>query len=369
MRRPGPPDPHEPVVLDLDWRSSAALVVATLGLFAAFGVARETRATLTWLAVGTLLALALNPVVRVIERRFRVHKKLAVGFVIGVFVVAAALVVLVLGPRAIQEARQFQQDLPEVLDSMGDLPLIGDDLREADVPAKVEEWLDDLPETLGRDTEPLEEITRSALGGALAVFSTLLVAVVMLLDGGRLVRASRRLVPARHRDRVDRAGDIVYRTVGRYFAGSLFVAVLSGTAMLVVGLLLRVPLIPLAAIWATVTNLIPQVGGFLGGSLFVLLGFSRSPATGLACLAYFLVWQQLENHVIQPTIVGEAVKLSPPITMIAALVGGSTAGVAGAVVAVPLIGAGKAIYLQLHPSVPEEAEVGALDTARPPPPR
>jgi predicted PurR-regulated permease PerM len=63
----------------------------------------------------------------------------------------------------------------------------------------------------------------------------------------------------------------------------------------------------------------------------------------------FLVYQQPENHVIQPTIVGEAVDLSPPVTMMAALVGASAAGVPGALIAVPLLGAAKAIALEVRP--------------------
>jgi predicted PurR-regulated permease PerM len=156
-------------------------------------------------------------------------------------------------------------------------------------------------------------------------------------------------VPHEHRDRFDRASSVLYRTVGRYFAGSLLVALLAGLNILVVGLALGVALAPLAALWASLTNLIPQIGGFLGGSFFVLLAFAHSPTAGVICLAEFLLYQQLENHVIQPTIVGEAVDLSPPITMMAALVGASAAGVPGALVAVPLLGAAKVLALELRP--------------------
>ena len=78
-------------------------------------------------------------------------------------------------------------------------------------------------------------------------------------------------------------------TVGRYFAGSLLIAVLAGCGILIVGLLAGVPLAPVAAAWVMVTNLIPQVGGFLGGALFVLLGATQGPTTLLICLAWFLV--------------------------------------------------------------------------------
>ena len=136
-------------------------------------------------------------------------------------------------------------------------------------------------------------------------------------------------------------------TVGRYFAGSLLIAVLAGCGILIVGLLAGVPLAPVAAAWVMVTNLIPQVGGFLGGALFVLLGATQGPTTLLICLAWILVYQQFENHVLQPVIVGEAVDLSPPVTMIAALVGASAFGVPGALVAIPVIGTVKAIAIEL----------------------
>jgi predicted PurR-regulated permease PerM len=109
-----------------------------------------------------------------------------------------------------------------------------------------------------------------------------------------------------------------------------------------------IPLAPLVAVWVSVTNLIPQIGGFLGGAAFVLAGLSAGPTAAAICLVWFLVYQQLENHVISPLVVGEAVDLSPPVTMIGALVGAATAGVPGALVAVPLIGTVKAVFAEVR---------------------
>jgi predicted PurR-regulated permease PerM len=249
----------------------------------------------------------------------------------------------------LREAQNVSADLPNVANQLGDVPIIGETLRKNDVPAKIDQFLRDLPTRLGQDDEPVVTAVQAVLGGALAGLMTVLVTVALLLDGRRVLRAVRRLVPHDHRDHFDRAASVLYRTVGRYFAGSLLVALLAGLNILIVGLALGVALAPLAALWASLTNLIPQIGGFLGGSFFVLLAFAHSPTAGVICLVEFLLYQQLENHVIQPTIVGEAVDLSPPITMIAALVGASAAGVPGALVAVPLLGAAKALALELRP--------------------
>lgn len=329
----------------------AGIVITAFALSIVISLAGAAKSSLTWIVIGGLLAMALDPVVRSIERRLQIRRSLALAMVIVLVVAAANLLIVAFGPRAINEAQDFGRDIPGVVERLGELPLVGGRLRQADASDKVAQWLEDLPSKLSDDPEPLVSLTRAVLGGALAAFVTVLVTVALLLDGRRLAATARRLVPDGRRPRFDHTLDVVYRTVGRYFAGSLLLASLTGTALFVGGLAIGVPLTPMVAVWAAVTNLIPQVGGFLGGSMFVLLGLTESPGTALACLLYFLVWQQIENHVLHPTIVGDAVNLSPPATMLAALVGGAAAGVPGALVAVPLLGAAKSILLELRPDL------------------
>ena len=123
---------------------------------------------------------------------------------------------------------------------------------------------------------------------------------------------------------------------------------LQGLAVLVVGLIFGVPLIPLVAVWVMVFNLVPQIGGAVGGIPFVLLAFTQGATTGVICGAFFLLYMNFENHVLSPIIIGDAVNLQAATTMVGAIVGVSVAGVPGALVAVPLMGVGKAIYLELR---------------------
>jgi predicted PurR-regulated permease PerM len=186
------------------------------------------------------------------------------------------------------------------------------------------------------------------LDGAATAVTVLVLAVALLLDGEHLVRRTRRLVPERHRNRADAVAGVFYRVVGRYFGGSLTVAALMGTYVLALSLLFGVPLAPLAAFWAMITDLVPQVGGFLGGALLALLSVTVSVGTAVVVVVLFVLYMNFENHVLQPAIVGDAVDLTPPTTMLAALIGGSAAGVAGALVATPLVGAAKQLYLEFR---------------------
>lgn len=339
--------------VDLDWRSLAWMAGAVAGLVVLLGFARSVPRTIAALGVASILTLGLDPIVSSLSRRFRGHRGSAVAVVLVGFVAAVVLVGLLLVPPAARQARDLGDDLPRVLADLTELSVVGDQLDEANVPESLERTIRQLPQRLVGDGTPLVRIGQRAADGLLAATVMLLFIVTLLLDGDRLLRGARRLVPARHRDRADRLGALSYRVVGKYVAGSLLVALVAGLCNLIAGLLLGVPLAPLLALWVMVWNLVPQIGGALGGIPFVLFGFTQGAGTGLACAAFFLIYQQVENNLLGPLLVGQAVKLSPPATMTAALVGVSAGGVVGALLAVPLLGASKAIYLELRPGEPE----------------
>lgn len=313
---------------------------------------RGVPRVLAALAVGTLLALALSPLVGLVQRRLHFRRTAACAVVLGGLVLVLVLVALLVLPPTARQAGDLPEQIPEVAEDVGDLPVIGDDLVRADAPDKIDEFLDDLPERLSGEDSPLDDIGHGITDGLVAALVTLLLAVTLLLDGERLVVSARRLVPSRHRDRADRLARVGYQVVGRYAAGSVLVAVMAGTYVLILGLVLGVPLAPLAAAWITMTNLIPQIGGALGGIPFVALGFTQGIGTGLACAGGFLIYQQVENNFISPVVIGQVVKLSPTVTMAAALIGVSAGGVVGALIAVPVVGAVKAFYLEFRPPPP-----------------
>jgi len=342
----------QPSVVDLSPGSIAVLLLAVAGLFTVTGFLRSIPRTATAIGVGTLLALALNPLVVACERRLAVRRGVAVATVLACLFAGLTLILTLLVPPAVRQARNLSADLPAVIEDLGRLPLVGGRLREADVPERVDRAIRDLPSRLSGDTAPLTSAGRSLLEGAVLAFATLLLATTLLVDGVRLLRAVRRLVPPDRREQADRLASTAYDVVGRYVAGSVTVAVLAGVVNLVAGLVLGVPLAPLAAVNVTLWNLVPQIGGFFGALPFVLLGFTKGPGTGVAAAIVFVVYMNIENHLIQPLLIGTAVKLSPPITMTAALIGVSAGGVVGALLVIPLVGAVKAIYVELRKPPP-----------------
>jgi predicted PurR-regulated permease PerM len=339
-----PPAERDDLVVDLDWRSVLWVLGSFVALLALTGLVRGASRAFTWLILGTLLALALDPLVSRLKGRLGGQRWAAVAVVLFSFLAIVAALAAVFGPAVARQVRDLRDDLPEVVDDLGDLPLVGPQLRDADVSDRVERFLDELPNRLAGDTTPVEDAGRSVLGGALAAFATILATVTLLLDGERLLARLRALVPPGHRERADQLG----RLVGQYFAGSVLVAAIAGVVVTAVGLLLGVPLAPLLGAWVAVFDLVPQIGGAVGGIPFVVLAFTAGPLTGVVCAVFFILYLQFENHILTPLVVGRSVDLSPPATMTAALVGVSAGGVVGAMLAVPLLGAAKAVYLELR---------------------
>jgi predicted PurR-regulated permease PerM len=326
------------------------VVLATFVAVLAFtGLVRSITRTTTALVIALILALALDPIVNAVQRSAKVRRSVGVALVLSGFAVMVIAVSLLLVPPAIRQGRDLGRELPRVVNDLGNLPVVGDDLRANDVPEKVQQWINDLPERLQGDLTPIERVGRSFADGMAAAVVTLLLAVTLLLDGQRLISGVRRIIPRARRSQADRVGEVAYRVVGRYVAGSLSVAAVAGLFVLTVGLVLGVPITPLAAVWVAMWDLVPQIGGAMGGIPFVMLAFTKGAGTGVACGIIFIVYLQIENHILQPLLVGNAVKLSPPATMTAALIGVSAGGVVGALVAVPLVGAAKAVYQELRP--------------------
>ena len=335
-------DVHPASVLSF---SLAAALAA--GVWAVVTIAPDM---VTRLAVGLVVGLALSPVTSAVQRRFHRSRTAAAGIVGGGMVVLFAGVLLLVAPPAVAQARAFSHELPATVRDLYRWPVVGPRLERANAAQSVDDAIRNLPARVNDRT--LAQLGERLLGGALSTVVVLITAIGVLADGEVIVRRVRAIVPPSRQARADEMGEIVYHAFGSYFAGSLVVAVLNGLVILTFGLALGVPLAPIAAIWSTLTNFIPQIGGFLGGSFFVVLALTQSPLKAVLAAAVFLGYQQFENNVVSPAIVGRAINLTPPATMLAALVGGAAAGVPGALVATPLVGAAKALYLERRGALP-----------------
>jgi predicted PurR-regulated permease PerM len=190
-----------------------------------------------------------------------------------------------------------------------------------------------------------------SFGVGAAVLGFLLM-VGALFEGPRLIDDARSAFPPQRRPGADAVGRIVYNVIARYFAGSLLIAFLNGVWVSVVALLAGVPLSPVLGVWAALTSLIPQIGGLLGFVVIVAVSLTQGVGVAIVMGVAFGAYMTFDNNVLLPVFVGRAVDVSAPVTMLGAIGGFAVAGVAGSLLAIPIIGAGKAIALSMRGELP-----------------
>ncbi len=212
-----------------------------------------------------------------------------------------------------------------------------------------------LSDTIGTNTE---EITSAGLQGVtvmveiltgilLAMFSTLF----LLYDGKRIWQWTLKLVPAQAREGVAGAGPRAWRTLTAYVRGTVMVALIDAIFIGIGIYFLDVPMAVPLAVFIFLFAFIPLVGAVISGALAVVVALvTQGVFTALMVLIVVLAVQQIEGHVLQPFILGRAVRVHPLAVVLAVAAGGLTAGIGGAVVAVPLVAVTNTVvgYLRVY---------------------
>ena len=161
----------------------------------------------------------------------------------------------------------------------------------------------------------------------------------MLLEGPAWVERIYGLIPEPTRPRWRKVGGDIYRTVGGYVTGNLAISLIAGITSTIVLLVLGVPYAVALGLVVAILDLIPLAGATIAAVIVSAIGFLQSTTTGIVLVIFFVLYQQLENHVLQPLVYGRTVQLSPLIVLVAVLMGAKLAGVIGALGAIPVAGA------------------------------
>ena len=347
------PSPTEELRVDLAWQSVLVglLAISVLGLlWALVGVA---SVAVTLIVVALFVAMALDPVVSALQHRFGLSRGLATALVMAVGTALFGVFVAIAGPQLVQESATLERQLPKTVDQLGELPLIGKAIRDADLSDKLSTMLASLPDHSSSQGAQIGGVLKTVSFGLGAAVMGFFLVTGALYEGPRLIRNVRSAIPAARQEAADGIGRIVYAVLAKYFAGSLLVAVLNGIWTAAAAIIAGVPLSPVLAVWSALTSLIPQIGGLLGFALVFIVSLTAGVGPAIFMTIAFLAFMLFTNHVLVPLVVGKAVSLSPPVTMLAAVGGFSVAGIVGALFAVPTFGAIKAVAMHLRGTDPE----------------
>ncbi|MFE3851217.1 AI-2E family transporter [Streptomyces griseorubiginosus] len=182
--------------------------------------------------------------------------------------------------------------------------------------------------------EGVQVVVEALTGILLTFFSTLF----LLYDGRRIWGWTLKLVPAAARPAVAGAGPRAWRTLTAYVRGTVLVALIDAVFIGIGIYFLKVPMAVPLAVFIFLFSFIPLVGAVASGALAVLVALvTQGVFTAVMTLVVVLAVQQIEGHILQPFILGRAVRVHPLAVVLTVATGGMVAGIGGAVVAVPLV--------------------------------
>jgi predicted PurR-regulated permease PerM len=389
---PGEPPPQpgaEPVavapVVVPRWIQAVVLPLAIIG---AFLLLRAAGPVALVFIVAALVALLLNPFVAMLQRA-RVPRGLAVLCVLLTLIVVLAGIVAVLANPIGDQASSFSDSVPGIVDDanaeLADLQgWLDDNGIDVQVAKQGETALETLGANVTKGSGELVSFTRDAvrtiIEGSIALVLIIVLSVYMLLYGERIGAAVRSVVPRGNGTPGDDYPIRVQRAVFGYVRGQLLFSVIMGTsagvALWIVGSLGIFPdgrtyALGFGAFYGF-AELIPYVGPAIGAAppLIVAL-FSANALDALWLGIMFTALQQIEGHIVAPTVFSQALRINPLLVIFALLMGGRLYGFAGAFLALPLAAVLResVVYFREHMvlepwNTPTAAQLGLA----PPPP-
>lgn len=308
-----------------------------LGLLTAYAAGNAIVAmsgVIIQVVVALFIAAGINPMVAFLERH-GVRRALAVLIVMLGVLGALTLFVVALVPVISDQVKKITAHVPGWIDQLQHNTTI--------------QHLNDRYEVLDKfqafvsSGDFVSTVFGGALGVGLAVLSVVLNAFIVIVltlyfiaSYDTTKRAIYRLAPASRRDRVTKLGDRIFEGIGGYVSGAFIVALCAAIATLIMLFVVGMGQYAVAlAFVVMITDVIPMIGATIGAVIVSAIAFATDIKTGVICVIFFGVYQQVENYVIYPRVMSRAVDVPGIVTVIAALVGASLLGVLGALLAIP----------------------------------
>jgi predicted PurR-regulated permease PerM len=325
-------------------RTLVAFVAVSLGGVLLLALAYIARGILVQLVVAIVLAMALDPLVRMLERR-GLGRGGAVGVAFAVALLGVALFVYLLVPPLVDELTRFVHNVPALVQKLtsghgrfGFLERRFHVVEHARAAVAVHGT-----HTLGSALDIAGRVFSTAGAIVTVAFLTLFIS----LGGGAWFDGFLQVVPAGGRARWRRVGSGVSDAVGGYVAGNLLISVVAGTVTTLLLLATHVPYpVPLGIVVAFF-DLIPLVGATIGTVVVAAVALTKGIPTTAIVVAGMVIYQQFENHVLQQLVYNRTVKLSPLAIALSVAAGAEIGGIVGALLGIPAAGALKVISREL----------------------
>jgi predicted PurR-regulated permease PerM len=302
------------------------------------------------LAVALLIAALVQPLVSVLDRAGLPRGLASITVVIG----GIGLVALLLTFAGQQVANGATDLADQTVKGLGQIKtwLKTGPLNASD--SQINDYIDAAQRTISESSQEGGVVSRATEVGSAVThlfagfFIVLFATYFFLADGERIWAFLVRIAPRAGREHVDSSGRVAWISLTQFVRATVIVALVDAIGIAIVAAVLGVPFVLAIGVLVFLGAFVPLIGATVAGSVAVLVALvDQGPITALLMLAGVIVVQQVEGHVLQPFLLGRWVSVHPLAVIIAIAGGIVVAGVAGALVAVPLAAAGNAVIQHL----------------------
>ena len=349
-------------------RSIVRVVMIVVSVVALLYLIYLLRRPIGWVCIAIFLAVALSGPVNWLNQRMRRGFAIAIVYLglVAIPVMLAALIV----PPFVREANNAAHDAPQYADDVTEYVKKNKTLRDLnedyDITDKLQQEASKLPSKLGGAAKTLRDVGFGIVNSIFALVTILILTAFLLGSGPRWVERLLELQPPDRRHRMQRALQHMARAVGGYVAGVLLQATIAGILTYIVLSILGVPFRAPLAVLVFLFDLIPLVGATIAAVLVgIVTVFNDFPTVTIVWVVWSIVYQQVENTVIQPRIQQRTVQVHPFVVMVSVLFGATLLGIVGALVAIP---AAASIQIVLREWWQYRRDLEVAGEGKPPPP-
>ena len=324
------------------------LGLGLLLVYVLFNAVEVVLPLLIVILVAGFLAIGLNPLVTRVQR-WGMPRGLAVVVVClsALLIVCGGILSIV--PPIVNETTQFITALPDLVKDLSHQKWLQDLDKRYKLLEEAQTALKNIkPSTVLDAAGGLAGVLGGILGSVFDAIMIALLTVYFLVSFDRLKGGFYKLLPAPRRPRAQALGDVILAKVGAYTVGALGIGATAGVSSFIFMFFAGVPYAYALAFVVAILDLIPQIGATLGAIVVTLVGLTVSIWVALACAIFFIVYQQLENWIIYPTIMRRSVKVSDLAAILGILIGAGLMGVVGALLAVPTVAAVQLIIREVY---------------------
>ena len=327
-------------------------IVVTVAVVAATYLAGQLlyklRTILLLIVVAGFVALLLNPIVVLLQRRIP-RRGLAVTIVTLGALIVFAVVAYEFGNPLVNGITDLAGKLPGYITSAEHgTGWIGHLATKYHVQAWVQKNAPKLVTYAESLSKPVLTVGKGAISLVIELFTIFVLVLLLLLEAPKMRKWLLGQMRPERAATVTRIGAEVSQSVSGYMLGNLLTSLIAGTVVFVTLLIVGVPFPLLWGLWVALVDFLPMIGGALAGIPTVLFAFfSQGFTAGVVTLVVFLAYTQIENHILNPVIMSRTVKINPLLVLLAVLVGaelgnlvgGLFGGFVAALLAIPLAGA------------------------------